>query len=408
MRQILIPTVLLLSFTACNKENKGGGNTEDVEKYAPVETGAPNTNYSPAFEGQTRTFGLKTKATLDIKILNQSLQAPWGLAAMPNGNWIVTQRAAGTMVILNTDGSIKHTINGLPAVNSGGQGGLLDVTLDPEFAHNRMIYWTYAENVGGGTVTAVARGRLSESENVIENIETIYRALPAHNGTLHYGGRLAFDNSGYLFVGTGERSDLATRALAQDKSTALGKVLRLTKNGQAAPGNPFVNETNALPELYSIGHRNVQGLAFDAQSNALWQTEHGPRGGDEINKIIAGKDFGWPTVTYGIEYGGDKVGDGITQKEGMEQPSYYWDPSISPGSVIVYNNDYHSEWKGNLLIGSLSGQHIVRLRLVNGKVEGEERLLENEGQRFRAVATGIDGKLYAVTDAGRFYQVGKQ
>lgn len=409
MKHIVIPMLILVSLSACKKgSGSGGSETEDVEKFPPVEIRAANTNYSPAFEGQTRIYGIKTKAELDVKILNQSLQAPWALAALPNSNWIITQRVAGNMIVLNPDGSIKNTITGLPAVNPGGQGGIMDVVLDPNFVQNRMIYWTYSENVSGGTVTSVAKGRLSESENTIENIQTIYRALPAFNNTLHYGGRLVFDNNGYLFVGTGERSDLAIRPLAQDKTTALGKVLRITKDGQAAPGNPFTNEFNTVQEIYSFGHRNVQGLAFDAVTNTLWQTEHGPRGGDEVNKVFAGRDYGWPTITYGIEYGGDKVGEGITQKEGMEQPSYYWDPSISPGSAIVYNNDYHSEWKGHLLIGCLSGQHIARLRIVNGKIEGEERLLGSESQRFRALATGLDGKLYAVTDQGRLYQVGKK
>ena len=409
MKQVLLPAFLMTALVACKKNTgpNGGDGSDDIEKFPPVETRSPNTGYSPAFQGQTRTFGIKTKAELDIKVLNGSLLSPWGLAALPNGNWLITQKA-GTMVVLNADGSLKSNISGLPAVNSAGQGGLLDIALDPQFGQNRMVYWTFSENVSGGTVTAVAKGRLSDAENAIENIETIYRALPAHNGTLHYGGRLVFDNSGHIFVGTGDRSDLVTRPLAQDKTKALGKVLRITKDGQAAPGNPFDSGSDALREIYSYGHRNVQGLAFDAETNTLWQTEHGPRGGDEVNKILAGKDFGWPAITYGIEYGGGPVGDGLTQMEGMEQPSYYWDPSISPGSAIVYRGDHHSEWNGDLLIGALNGQHIIRLRSVNGKVEGEERLLESEGQRFRAVACGIDGKLYAVTDQGRFYQVGKK
>lgn len=397
--------LLTLMVSACGKDK--GNNNNDVTQYPPVETQNPNTSYTPAFQGQTRIYGIKTQAELDVKVLREGLQAPWGLVALPNGNWLVTQKN-GTMLVLNADGSTKSTINGLPAVNSGGQGGLLGVALDPQFAQNRMVYWTFSENVSGGTVTAVAKGMLAENEGSISNIDVIYRAMPAYQGQLHYGGRLVFDQTGNLLVSTGERSDLVTRPLAQDKSTGLGKILRITREGQAAPGNPFANDPDALPELYSYGHRNVQGLTYDAQTNALWEVEFGPRGGDEVNKVEAGKNYGWPTITYGIEYGGGVIGDGLTQKEGMEQPVYYWDPSVSPSGTVFYNADYHTEWKGNLLIACLSGQHIVRLRIQNGKVAGEERLLSNENQRFRDVAVGIDGKLYAITDQGRFYQVGKQ
>lgn len=402
--------MLLLSFlvSACGKDKgNNNDNDNDVQHYPPVETANPNTSYSPAFQGQTRIYGLKTEAELEVKILNQNLQRPWGMAALPNGNWLITQKN-GSMVVLNADGSLKSTINGLPAVNSGGQGGLLGITLDPQFAQNRMVYWTFSEDISGGTVTAVAKGMLAENESSINNVSVIYRAMPAYQGLLHYGGRLVFDGSGNLLVSTGERSDLATRPLAQDKSTALGKILRITREGQAASGNPFANDANALPELYSYGHRNVQGLTYDAANNVLWEVEFGPRGGDEVNRVEAGKNYGWPTITYGLEYSGDVIGAGITQQTGMEQPVYYWDPVVSPSGTVYYNANYHTEWKGNLLIACLSGQHIVRLRIQNGKVAGEERLLSEENQRFRDVAVGTDGKLYAITDQGRFYQVGKK
>lgn len=404
MKNLLIAATVLIGASCCNKGENN--NKEDITKYPPVETRAANTNYPPSFTGQTRTFGIKTKAALSIKMLNQNLQNPWGLAQLPNNNWIVSQKA-GTMVILNEDGTLKNTIAGLPTVNSQGQGGLLDVQLDPEFANNRMVFWTFAEPSAEGNRTAVAKGRLNDQENAIDNITVIYRADPGYNGTLHYGSRIAFDNAGNIFVSTGERSDLATRMLAQDKSAALGKILRITKDGQAAAGNPF-NGQGELSTIYSYGHRNPQGLVFDRQTNTLWETEFGPLGGDEINKIELGKNYGWPTITYGLEYSGATIGEGITQKEGMEQPVYYWDPVISPSGMILYNNDYHAEWKGNLLLACLSGQHIARIRLVNGKVAGEERLLADEGQRFRAIATGNDGKVYAVTDQGRFYQIGKE
>lgn len=402
--------LLLLLFIGCQKNKPGGSSSgdddRDLPNLPPVETRAPNTDYSPAFAGQTRGPGMKTETPLKINILTNALQKPWGITALPDSNWLITQKE-GSMVVLYPDGSLKSTIAGLPPVNFDGQGGLLDVATDPQFPQNRMLYWTFSDNVSGGTVTAVAKGRLSENETAITGIQVIYQALPAHQGINHYGSRLAFDEQGYLFVSTGERYDLSTRSLAQDKSTALGKILRITTDGQPAPGNPFMNDTSAIPELYSYGHRNVQGLAFDLQHNILWEAELGPMGGDEVNHILEGKNYGWPVITYGLEYSGEKVGDGITKKDGMEQPVYYWDPSISPSGMIFYNNDYLPEWKNNLLIGCLSGQHIVRLWLRDGAVIGEERLLKSEGQRFRDLAVGLDGKVYAITDQGRLYQIEK-
>lgn len=410
MKLPTIPFLLLFLMLSlgCKKNNQKGNSDgqENLPNLPPVETRSPNTDYAPAFAGQTRGAGMETQTTLKINVLTSSLQKPWGITALPDSNWLITQKE-GNVVVLNSDGSLKATISGLPAVNSNGQGGLLDVALDPQFQQNRMVYWTFSDNVNGGTVTAVAKGRLSENETAITGIQVIYQALPAHQGVNHYGGRLAFDQNGYIFVSTGERYDLTTRPLAQDKSTALGKILRITTDGQPAPGNPFLNDTSALPELYSYGHRNVEGLAFDPQHNTLWEAEMGPMGGDEVNHIEAGKNYGWPVITYGLEYSGEKVGDGITQKEGMEQPVYYWDPSISPSGMVFYDNDYLAEWKNTLLIGCLSGKHIVRLWLRDGLMIGEERLLESEGQRFRDLAVGLDGKVYAITDQGRLYQIEK-
>ena len=225
---------------------------------------------------------------------------------------------------------------------------------------------------------------------------------------MHYGGRILFDKSGDLFVSTGERSDLETRPQAQDLNSALGKILHITTDGKPAGGNPFLNDANARPEIYSYGHRNVQGLAFHPETGDLWENEFGPRGGDEVNLIQPGKNYGWPTITYGLEYSGKKVGKGITRQPGMEQPVYYWDPVVSPSGMTFYSSDSLPEWKNNLFIGSLSGNHIVRLVIKNNKVVGEERLLADQGQRFRAVTQGIDGALYAITDEGRLYRIGKK
>ena len=225
---------------------------------------------------------------------------------------------------------------------------------------------------------------------------------------MHYGGRILFDKTGNLVISTGERSDKVTRPQAQDLKSALGKIIRITKDGQPASGNPFLNNSSARPELYSYGHRNVQGLAFHPVTGDLWETEFGPRGGDELNRIEAGKNYGWPTITYGIEYGGEKIGDAIQQKEGMEQPVYYWDPVISPSGITFYSSDSIPEWKNNLFIGGLSSTHIARLVIENNKVVGEERLLSEEGERFRDITQGKDGALYAITEGGRLYRISKK
>jgi len=374
---------------------------------APVETAAPNTNYKPAFKGQTRIAGVKTSTAFESKVLTDQLKKPWGITSLPDGRLLITEKE-GNMRIATLTGSLSSPITGLPAVNSSGQGGLLGLTIDPSFSSNRMVYWVFSENSPEGNLTAVAKGKLSADEKKVENATVIYRATPAHNSALHYGGRILFDKSGNLFVSTGERSDLETRPQAQDLNSSLGKVLHITTDGKPAAGNPFSNNANARPEMYTYGNRNVQGLAFHPETGDLWDNEFGPRGGDEVNLLQAGKNYGWPTITYGLEYSGDKVGAGITQKSGLEQPVYYWDPVVSPSGMTFYNGDSIPEWKNNLFIGSLSGNHIVRLVIKNNKVVGEERLLADQGQRFRAVIQGVDGALYAVTDEGRLYRIGRK
>ncbi len=371
---------------------------------SPVETQAANSNYKPAFAGQTRGAGMKTQQELEVQVLASGLRNPWGIIVLPDARLLITEKG-GTLRIASPEGVLSNPITGLPAVNAGGQGGLLDIVADPDFAQNGMIYWTFSEATTGGNLTAVAKGKLDATSGTVQNAQVIYRALPAYNGTLHYGGRILFDPQGYLMVSTGERSDLATRPKAQDLSTALGKVLRIDKNGAAAPGNPFAGQTGKLPEIWSWGHRNVQGLALHPTTNELWEGEFGPRGGDEINHIAAGKNYGWPTISYGLEYSGSQVGAGITQQSGLEQPVYYWDPVVSPSGMIFHSGRGIAEWKNNLLIAALSGQHIVRLALSGDKVVGEERLLADKGERFRDVAEGPAGELYAVTDGGKLYRV---
>jgi glucose/arabinose dehydrogenase len=249
---------------------------------------------------------------------------------------------------------------------------------------------------------------LSNNESALEGVTVIYRAGPAYAGSSHYGGRVIFDQSGNILVSTGERSDLATRVQSQSLNSGLGKTIRITTEGHPAPGNPFVGQSDARPELYSIGHRNPQGLARHPVTGDIWQSEHGPRGGDELNRVASGANFGWPITTYGIEYNGQRVGNGIQRREGMTQPVYYWDPVVSPSGMTFYTGDRIAEWRNNLFIGALSGMHIVRLAIENNRVVGEERLLVTERQRFRDLTMGTDGALYAVTDPGRLYRIDRE
>jgi len=394
-----------LSMLSCSREDDPATPNPPPATGAPVETNAPNATYQPAFTGQTRIGGATTAASsYRATVLTSSLASPWGVTSLPDGRLLVTEKA-GQLRLVTTAGVVSAPITGLPAVNAAGQGGLLGVCLDPDFATNRLVYWSFAEARSGGNLTAIGKGRLATDERTIETPTVIYRAEPAYAGTLHYGGRVVFDRTGNLVISTGERSDLATRPQAQVASSALGKVIRITKTGQPAPGNPTFAQAGARPELYSIGHRNPQGLAIHPTTGEVWQSEHGPRGGDELNRLQAGANYGWPTITYGLEYSGQPIGSAIQQSQGLEQPAYYWDPVVSPSGMAFYTGNRIAEWQHNLFIGALSGQHLVRLVINNNRVVGEERLLASEGQRFRDVTQGTDGALYTVTDQGRLYRI---
>lgn len=401
---LLMAGVVIL--TSCGQASDA--KIDKVESTATVETNAPNTDYPPAFAGQTRVNGVTTKTPYEFTILNKDLTSPWGIRSLPDGRLLISEKSGGHFRIASADGSLSAPIKGLPAVNADGQGGLLGIAIDPAFEQSRMVYWVFSESVTGGTLTSVAKGRLSDDETKIENATVIYRATPAYKGSLHYGGRIEFDKNGDLFISTGERSDRETRPQAQDIKSGLGKVIHITTAGAAVSGNPFEGQASARPELYSYGHRNVQGLAFHPTTGDLWENEFGPRGGDEVNRIQPGKNYGWPIITYGIEYSGGKVGDALQQKAGLEQPVYYWDPSVSPSGMTFYSGDLIPEWKNNLFIGCLSGMHINRLVIENNKVVGEERLLSGENQRFRDITQGKDGALYAITDQGRLYRIAKK
>ncbi len=405
---ILLLAGTIITLGSCQKK---ASESTDVAKTdstaAPVETQKANSDYKPAFEGQTRIAGVKSSTAYEGKVLSSELKNPWGITSLPDGRLIITEKA-GTMRIATAAGVLSAPITGIPAVNSEGQGGLLGIRVDPDFEKNRMVYWVFSEARPDGNLTSVAKGKLSADEKKIEGATVIYRATPAFASNLHYGGRILFDKNNDLIISTGERSDTITRPQAQQLNSSLGKVIRITKDGKAAAGNPFEGKAGAKAEIYSYGHRNVQGLAFHPVTGDLWEVEFGPRGGDELNRIEPGKNYGWPTITYGIEYSGKKIGDSIQVKEGMQQPVYYWDPVISPSGITFYSSDSIPEWKNNLFIGGLSSTHIARIVIENNKVVGEERLLSGEGQRFRDITQGKDGALYAVTDQGRLYRIYKK
>lgn len=393
---------LLFTCTSTYAQTKAAGSPNQ-----PVETQPANSKYKPAFAGQTRIAGVKTKTPFTVTLLNKTLEHPWGICLLPDGRFLISEKM-GTMSIVTTAGKVVKKITGLPAVVPDGQGGLLDVNIDPQFSTNRMIYWAYSEQASGGSLLAIAKGKLAADESKVENIEVIYRATPAYKGSLQFGSRIVFDKKGNLFVSTGERSGIDIRMQAQSLNASIGKIIHITKNGKAVPGGPFAKTKNARPEIYAYGLRNPEGLAINPSTGELWESEFGPRGGDEINIIRPGKNYGWPVVTYGIEYSGEKVGAGIQQKAGTQQPIYYWDPVVSPAGIAFYNSNVIPEWKGNLFVSGLSSMHIARLVIKNNKIVGEERLLKSEGERFRAVAVGKDGALYAITDSGRFYRVAKK
>jgi len=371
----------------------------------PVENEPPNTTYEPLFAGQTRAPGTVTLSEYSVKIVSEDLRSPWAVTALPDGRLVITEKA-GFIRIVSDIGEVGPRVGGFPKVDDRGQGGLLDVAPAPDFQTSRVLYFTLAEMTSKGSLTAVGRGRLANDESSIENFEIIWRATPYFDNSMHFGSRLVFDQDGNLFVTTGERSDLATRPLAQLLDNGYGKVVHITPDGEPVKGNPFIGRSGVLPEIYTYGHRNVQGLAIHPQTGEVWISEMGPRGGDELNLIKAGGNYGWPIISYGIEYSGAPIPGALTVKDGMEQPIYYWDPVIAPGGMTFYTTDKISEWKNNLFIGGLRSKHIARLIIENGRVVAEERLLASEGQRFRDVGEGLDGALYAVTDEGRLYRIG--
>jgi glucose/arabinose dehydrogenase len=355
---------------------------------------------------QTRAPERRTKQSLKVETVAKGLASPWGLAFLPGGRLLVTERP-GRLRIIGKDGKPSPPVKGVPVVYAAGQGGLLDVALGSNFATSKLIFISYAERrETGGAGTTVARARLvleGESGH-LEDLTVIFRQLPEGAGTVHFGSRLVLARDGNLFITLGDRGQ---RDKAQDLTTHYGKVVRIKPDGSVPPDNPFVNsKSGARPEIWSYGHRNLQGAALHPATGKLWTVEHGARGGDEINVPLAGKNYGWPVITYGRDYTGLRIGEG-TAKAGLEQPVYYWAPSIAPSGLAFYTGDRFPEWKGSLFVGALRGQALHRLVLDGEKVVGEEVLLADLGERIRTIVAGPDGALWLLTDSpqGRVLRV---
>ena len=341
------------------------------------------------------------KGVVDVQTIAKGLEHPWSLAFLPDRRMLITERP-GRLRIVSSDGVVSEPLAGVPRVYASGQGGLLDVALSPGFDKDHLIYLSFAEPGEGRAGTAVARGRLGERG--LENTQVIWRQQPKVSGANHFGSRIVFRRDGTLFVTLGERFSYADSA--QDLSTTIGKIVRINPDGSAPKNNPFLGRAGALPEIWSYGHRNVQAAALHPESGQLWTVEHGARGGDELNHPEAGKNYGWPVISYGRHYSFLPIGEG-TAKEGMEQPVYYWDPVIAPSGMVFYTGELFATWKGNILVGSLTPGGLVRLVMKDGKVAQEERYLGDLGERIRDVRQAPDGSLYLLTDArnGRLIRV---
>ena len=370
---------------------------------SPLETRAPNaTGQAPAFPGQTRACGITSNVAHQVTVVATGFGKPWSVEPLADGSFLISEKA-GRIRHVTADGVVHPAITGVPAVDARGQGGLLDLALSPSFATDRTIYFSFTEPRTGGNGTAVGRGVLSSDGMRLEQVRTILSTKPTYTNNMHFGSRLAFGPDGFLYVTMGERSDNVTRPQAQDLGSHLGKILRITTDGQPAPGNPFIGRQGALPEIWTLGHRNIQAATFDTDGR-FWSIEHGTRGGDEVNLIERGTNYGWPVQAYGVEYNGNPItsaaGAAKPQVEGMQQPVYFWDPVIAPSGAAWYTGSAFPAWRNSLFIGGLASTRLVRLTFgTNGRVSGEEHLLVDRGKRIRDVKQGPDGNLYVIIDA---------
>ncbi len=409
MRSTLkFPMVLALAIgTACSPRGDEApaadtGNTAAASNAAradcpPLETREPNApDQQPAFPAQTRACEAESNVAFEVVVLTDGLEHPWAVEPLPGGDLLVAERP-GRLRVIAADGTMGEPITGLPEVDARGQGGLLDVALSPSFASDRTIFWSYAEPRDGGNGTAVARGVLSQDRRSVAQVQVLFRVQPTYDGTLHFGSRLAFGPDGNLFITTGDRSDAPMRHHAQELDNHLGKVLRIRPDGAVPQDNPFVDREGAQPEIWALGFRNVQASAFDPEGR-LWVVEHGTNGGDELNLVESGENYGWPVQAYGIEYRGDPIEGASPQPGGFVQPIYYWDPVIAPSGAQWYTGSAFPAWRGSLFVGGMKDTRLVRLELEDGRVTGEEHLLVERGQRVRDVRQGEQGELYIVTD----------
>jgi len=390
-----------------------GASTTSTSPCAPLETRAANApEQKPAFPGQTRTCGVKSGVAFDVIVLAKGLERPWAVEPLPNGDFLVTEKS-GRLRIVSANGEVGPPIGGLLPIGSGGvsaasvegglppitargQGGLLDAALSPNFPRDRTIFWSFSEQREGGSGTSVARGVLTEDRRNLEQVRVIFRATPTYDNGLHFGSRLAFGPDGMLYITLGDRYDRPNRPKVQQLDAHLGKIIRINPDGSIPSDNPFTGRAGALPEIWDLGHRNVQSATFDDRGR-LWIVEHGAKGGDELNLIEKGKNYGWPLVTYGEEYSGEPF-PAVTAREGYEQPVYYWDPVIAPSGMQFYTGEAFPAWRGSLFVGGLASQRLVRLVVEGNRVVGEEHLLADRGKRVRDVRQGPDGALYVVTD----------
>ena len=379
--------------------------TSGEEKWPGVDPRPPNApTQKPAVPGQTRAPERKTDVVFDVVTVAEGLNKPWGFAFLPGGKFLVTEKGTeatpAALRIVDAKGTLSPPVAGLPKVDARGQGGLLDVALGPRFAQDGLVYWCFSDPAENGmNHTAVARGKLVDgAEPRLDDVQTIYRQSPSLNSRMHYGCRLVWSRDGTLFVTQGDRSVTPGRMQAQQMDSGIGKIVRINADGTIPKDNPFVGKEGVRPEIWSVGHRNVQAATLHPTTGELWEVEHGTRGGDELNIARKGKDYGWPTIAYGIEYQGAAITGGIQQQQGMEQPVYYWDPVIAPSGMFFYTGNLFPQWRNSLFVGGLVTTNIVRLDVKGEKVTGEERLLKENKERIRDVDQGPDGAIYAITD----------
>lgn len=416
--QMKLGLILLLAFTAvvCAQNQSIGSRTEPVSdgECKPIENRKANAEeQKPTFSGQTRACEVKSKTAIEVTVIAKGLEKPWAVEPLPGGDFLITEKP-GQMRIVTSKGEIGEPLEGLlpvgqgglsdassqgglPPITARGQGGMLDVALSPNFKDDQTIFWSFSEQREGGSGTTVATGRLSDDRRKIENVKVIFRVLPTYNNGLHFGSRLAFGKDGKLYVTTGDRFDRPNRERVQQLDNHFGKIMRINPDGSVPKDNPFAQKEGAKPEIWTLGHRNLQSAVFD-ENGRLWTVEHGARGGDELNLIEKGKNYGWSIVSFGQEYSGQAIPNSQTQRVGYVDPVYYWDPVIAPSGMEVYTGSAIPEWKGNIFIGGLASNRLVRLIIKDNKVTGEEHLLTDRGQRIRDVKQGYDGFLYVVTD----------